>query len=77
MYVDVYNLVDLIQNYIQQLAVNGIRKDVTLSLFDQAKYKLEQKVVCKLSMILIKNSVCRLILKLASHRLPQFANQAL
>ncbi|VEL39830.1 unnamed protein product [Protopolystoma xenopodis] len=40
---DVYNWADLIQNYIQQLAQDGIRRDVTQRLFDRAAYKAEKK----------------------------------
>ncbi|XP_013386854.1 voltage-dependent calcium channel subunit alpha-2/delta-2 [Lingula anatina] len=40
---DVQNWATLIQNYILQLASDGIKRDVTQSLFDTATYVLEKK----------------------------------
>ncbi|KAL3318708.1 hypothetical protein Ciccas_002628 [Cichlidogyrus casuarinus] len=49
----VFNWADMIENYIKNLAHNGIRRDVTQTLFDKAKYILNKKdghlVVHKLS----------------------------
>ncbi|PAA92856.1 hypothetical protein BOX15_Mlig015658g4 [Macrostomum lignano] len=43
MYGDVYNWADMIQNYIQQVAADGIQRDQTQMLFDQAEYLYEKK----------------------------------